>query len=411
MFIASKVAPVGQNMNNPGFQPGEKGTQKNPAAVECSSKNKSSFGRKGNKMKIDMSKLEVGEYHYNGFTYKLDECNSWSIKKENQVEPTSLFKYYANNNNGRNAISNGYFFLSHPYHFNDSLDCFFDIIDYSMLTKDILRSLFNSLQKEVSEEELDKCFAERITEIKNYYWSKQTRHFGILSLCETPLNTLMWSHYSNEDGFMIEIDKSKFMFDLKNLGGEKNNLWLTNRAFAPVNYVPNLEPIPIFKENKWNNPTIPFMYMANVKHEDWKYENEWRLICFISKENNFNIPNSLNSHLKDEGGNIERKLYYSKEIINSIVLGKNFFNGSNTGNIKVLDSNQKMEITLKNNKQLSFIKMLFNDFKDKLYQCVTDTEGEIKRTILKIEIERISNTIYEVKYSDFNLPSWAENEN
>jgi len=44
-----KIAPSGQNMNNPGFQTGEKGTQKNPAAIKCSSKNKPSFGRKREK--------------------------------------------------------------------------------------------------------------------------------------------------------------------------------------------------------------------------------------------------------------------------------------------------------------------------------------------------------------------------
>jgi hypothetical protein len=97
-------------------------------------------------------------------------------------------------------------------------------------------------------------------------------------------------------------------------------------------------------------------------------------------------------------GNIDRKLYYSKDIIKSVVLGKYFFNRSNTKNMEQADFD-KIKLTLRNNKQLPFIKMLFSDFKDILYQCYTENSGVINRKVVKIEIEKKSNTIFNLKYN------------
>jgi hypothetical protein len=228
-----------------------------------------------------MSKLMTGEYHYNGFIYKVNKGNSWSIIKDNQIEPTSLFKYYANNNNGRDAISNGYFFLSHPFHLNDYMDCSQEILDFSKLKYNQYKSYFrNELKRDIPENILEHNFQNDskndFVDIKSLFWSYESKKFGVLSLSERHLNPLMWSHYSQETGFMIEIDKAKFIQLLINPSFETKNSWLSNFAIAPVNYVEKLEQIPVFREKEWNNPTIPFMYMTNVKTKEWKYEKEWR---------------------------------------------------------------------------------------------------------------------------------------
>jgi len=280
----------------------------------------------------------IGEYQYNDFTYKIDEFGRWSIKKKNQIEPTSLFKYYSNNKNSIDAFLNSYFFLSHPFHFNDSMDCSDAIIDFSKLTLKQYSAFYkNFLNKSILEVDLEKRYFEDMKndfpEIRRTFWGIHSKMTGFLSLSEKPMHPLMWSHYSKEDGFMIEFDQLKFLNRLKNPHEERSNWWLTNFAFAPINYVEKLEQIPIFKEPEWNNPTIPYMYTTNIKQIEWSYENEWRLICFANR-NNFGIPYSSISPYPDENGTIERKLYYSKEIINSIVLGKNFFNSNNTRELK-----------------------------------------------------------------------------
>jgi hypothetical protein len=188
----------------------------------------------------------IGEYQYNDFTYKIDELGSWSIKKKNQIEPTSLFKYYANNNNSREALLNNCFFLSHPFHFNDSMDCSEGILDFTRLTYKEYSAFFRrKLRRLISDAELEKLYQNDLkndfSDIRSIFWGIYSKQIGIISLTENSLHPLMWSHYSKEDGFMIEIDQSKFINSLQNSREVNLNSWLTNFAFAPINYVNNLE--------------------------------------------------------------------------------------------------------------------------------------------------------------------------
>ena len=106
-----------------------------------------------------MRDLNVEEYHYNNFTYKIDESKGWSIKKIGQVDPVSLFKYYSNSNFNIDAFIKNYFFLSHPYHLNDSLDCSDELIDFSGLKYNQYRSFYNVfLRKRIEESKLQEQY-------------------------------------------------------------------------------------------------------------------------------------------------------------------------------------------------------------------------------------------------------------
>jgi hypothetical protein len=128
------------------------------------------------------------------------------------------------------------------------------------------------------------------------YFSELINNSGVLSTTADPLNRLMWSHYANSHkGFCLEFE-SDF------LNGK-------NIALYPADYLPDT-PILSFSEQrdfqyrqiKQMNPSFSLVgihkfYLENskafkqestqqlllaaltAKHEDWKYENEWRYVC------------------------------------------------------------------------------------------------------------------------------------
>jgi hypothetical protein len=186
----------------------------------------------------------------------------------------------------------------------------------------------------------------------------------------------MWAHYSSERGFMVELEWQEIKNNLKKL-----NPQLKNYAFFPVNYVENLESINFFRED-FRTPDLPYIYSTGVKRNDWKYENEWRLITFAM---DYGIPNSIKGPYEDELCKLERKLFYPKDAIKSIALGKSFFNGSNLE--KVI--NDKSYV-LKKSEDLEFILFLMNNFNDKIYFCGEYENGKVfKRSAEKIHFEQI----------------------
>jgi len=317
------------------------------------------------------------------------------------VNPVSLYKYYPNNDYSKDAFIKNYFFLSHPYHLNDSLDSSEQLLDCSRLSLSDFISFNHELVKDGTE---DTVLVERFKEdsssdfsfFRQVLWRYYSSQYGILSLTDTPLNVLMWSHYSQETGFMIELDRELFIEnELKIPCPNSKNKWLKNFAFAPVNYTEKLEPIPIFLNPKQKSPAVSFMYLTNVKRECWKYESEWRLICFVEKPDRFDIPFSLKELNPDIKGNIERKLYFSSEIIKSIVLGESFLNSKNVLEELDCDDPDSKIFKMKSGSDQDFIEHLLCKYSDKIYLSVTHLiNGVLERGAVKLQIKKIECGTY-----------------
>jgi hypothetical protein len=279
---------------------------------------------------IYFDKTEKNVYKYGDWTYKL-KYNNHVVDSPVDL-PQSLYKYYSNNKDNRDAILNHYLFCSHPYHLNDSIDSTNMLWDYSNINEEKFYDFFNFHSDNGIVHKLIDYDTDKISNfeyIKSAFWEFITDKIGIISLSENPLHTLMWAHYSTEKGFMIELDRFQLIENIS-----KTNPKIDNYVFMPIQYVHVIEKIDFFAK-EFTTPDIPLLYSLNIKKIDWEYENEWRLICYSES---YGIPNSILGPKPDYIGKVERKFFYSKDIVRSITLGKRFFNGNNISGFKYPDT-------------------------------------------------------------------------
>lgn len=180
------------------------------------------------------------------------------INKKYENKPSMLYKYMSLNNFERilDILINGYLFLANPQSFNDPFDPVIKKVDgYD-------KDLFGNIK------------------------------IGCLSANYN--NVLMWSHYADAHkgiciGYNVaQIFSNKFTEDDTTLkkciyidrayGNAK--LWIDTEA---VNNK-DLEP---YKDNDFKEPSFVDMYC--IKHESWKYENEYRIIT-NNIENKITLP-------------------------------------------------------------------------------------------------------------------------
>ncbi|MGZ8846794.1 MAG: DUF2971 domain-containing protein [Pyrinomonadaceae bacterium] len=110
---------------------------------------------------------------------------------------------------------------------------------------------------------------ETIVTLRNILLSNFSAQVGILSLAEQPDNLLMWSHYSGQHtGFVIEFDEEHPFFKSARDATNGNSPTLRKVQYSvgrPERPHINLKD---FMDLSW----------CWVKSEDWKYEQEWRMI-------------------------------------------------------------------------------------------------------------------------------------
>jgi len=322
----------------------------------------------------------MNEFKFNDFTYKLDENGNYKVDSPLK-EPLSVFKYYPNNENSKDAVDKQYLFCSHPYHLNDPMDSSSILWDFSNISEKRYNSFFKHLNLDQTVSFLDDK-KNNFVVIRYLLHNYVTKGSGIISLTTNPMHTLMWAHYASEKGFMIELDYKEIKNNLT-----KYNDSLKNYVFFPIQYVDELESIDSFQKG-FNSPDIPFLYSIAVKRKDWKYESEWRFVSFV---NNYGVPLSLISPSKDIIGDVERKLYYPKSAIKSITLGKNFFNGNN---IKEMVGNPD---TYKIKNDLEFIDNIFKNFNDRIFLSGEFNIGrKFKRSAGRIELDKVGDDIFRI---------------
>lgn len=144
-----------------------------------------------------------------------------------------------------------------------------------------------------------KYIDEQQHELKN----KLSKNIGISCFTTKCDNLLMWSHYANKHtGICVEYDFSS-LFEVTNKAG----------LLLPVEYLNDRVCFPFektfrYSKNKVTKDTarklLPdFIKMLLRKSEEWKYEEEWRLMIFLREEK-------------------ERKIYFPH--ISKIILGCDF---------------------------------------------------------------------------------------
>lgn len=329
-------------------------------------------------------------FQYKDFTYSLEGGNHKVITNPPTAEPESIFKYYYNNDNSIDALTRGYLFATHPFSFNDSIDSSELLLNLEKITKERYTGIFKRLLKpeKFMEFDFDLAYTEdqkiSFQNVRRFIYEYFTRQVGLISLTTQPLNILMWSHYSSESGFIIELDKDCLINGLR-----ENNKDINNYCFRPVQYVDELESIDMFQET-FKTPDMSFLYMTNIKRNEWKYEDEWRLAIY---KNDMGIPFSfLYPGIKNYDGSQDRKIYYSKECIKSIVLGKHFFNGNNCSEVTA-----DLTFTINNEKFKNLVNHIFDNYNDKVFMSgELEKNTKFGRSVSRIELLRISDNKFQL---------------
>ncbi len=185
------------------------------------------------------------------------------------------YKYVGFNEKSVKILDDCTIKFTHPSEFNDPFDCL-PIIDkneffLSLLAdpdfKNHYTNRFGSLDAAYANKEII------IDELQNFhagFLSSTLKNVGILSLSKTPKSILMWSHYAtNHTGFVVE-----FKISLDCPRNELNIAKLSEMLYPfPVKYDLNRPVVSLA-----TNPNESLQNGLLIKHSDWSYEQEERVI-------------------------------------------------------------------------------------------------------------------------------------
>ncbi|PTX08514.1 Protein of unknown function (DUF2971) [Capnocytophaga leadbetteri] len=330
----------------------------------------------------------MNEFEYKGFTYSSDDSilgDKESIKGKSS-EPPKLYKYYSYNNFSIDALRNQYLYASHPYQFNDSMDSSWALLDFNKMTENQYDRIWSQIKgSSFYEKNIKGTYSKDKWEVfehtRQMFYAFWMKNRGFISLTSTH-NPLMWAHYSSERGFAIVLNTESLR---KNIVDKNKDIY--HHFFAPIQYVEKIESIDMFEG--FNSPHIPFLIATNVKRYSWSYENEWRLRIY---KRQMDIPQKkLLFNVEDVKGEYDRKVYYGREPLEAILLGKYFFCGENT---RSFDGKSRIiKLKCKTKKDIDFIRFInylhFN-FNDRLYLAgELNYKGTFGRDFTRTQLERI----------------------
>jgi hypothetical protein len=343
-------------------------------------------------------------YKYNDFLYIKDYSNEGSpIVEHNVLKPEYVYKFYSLSKYSIAAFVDGYLYASSPLELNDILDSSpFLMYTSEKLEFDQYKKLFESIYEDV--ESLRKYYDEdsnRDNLCKGYIstmYDIATNLLGIISMTGKEFNTLMWPHYTQEQGFQLKFNTEKLEKSIENkiVAGEEY------LGFYPVHYSEVLSPIDI---HGFKTLSVPLYYATNIKSKHWEYENEWR---FIIGKPNMGVPHSKKGldprkdyFVKKEN----RYVYYDQGLVEEITLGTDFFNGRNF-ELEWLDEKQikikpiKIDDDWRYESFLSLLNFIVEKHSNKLFYSGIKYERDerdqlfIIRTKEKLEISKISEDVF-----------------
>lgn len=183
--------------------------------------------------------------------------------------PTSLFKYFQVNDYSLDSLRKGKLWLSHPKHFNDPYDCLFslDFVEWRKSSEDWMRKAFDKNYSRPKDFMSYAPMKTWVTKVLEKEANELLANVGVCSLTSNQYNLLLWAHYANNHkGFCVEYrvnEESEFKKSLRKVVYENEYPQIRLKEFAVKNF---------HERNDWA------FYMATVKANDWKYEDEWRLV-------------------------------------------------------------------------------------------------------------------------------------
>lgn len=253
------------------------------------------------------------------YKYDLDFSNRFPIirfKTDKDNRPEHLCKYYSLNERNVSAVIAHQIYVSSADQLNDLLDTLFLRIDVQPSQVEIYKALLEKVGLPLNLNQFINSHAYRIT-LRNTLFAIWNSRVGILSTTDDSLNDLMWTHYTNNEGFLVQFDYSKFP---DNFG-----------APIPVSYLTLEE----FQQTNSKNLFEELYINALLKKEIWRYENEYRFLVFPKQENCFLTTGRFSNENPQDSIKENRLQEYPSKAVIKIILGFNFFKSLMTSNSRI----------------------------------------------------------------------------
>lgn len=205
------------------------------------------------------------------YSYRLKIKNSYpfvEVKGLERNRPEFLCKYYSISERNVSAAISRKIFVSSPDLLNDLFDTLFIKIEVDKSHINIYRALMGNVDLEIDEGKFNNSqqYRESLRNSLCAIWTSKT---GILCTTDDPVNDLMWSHYTNNEEFLIQFDYNQFPINF----GEP----------IPINYLTNEE----FSEYKYPNTFLQLYVNSLLKKHEWKYENEYQFLVHPKDDKTF----------------------------------------------------------------------------------------------------------------------------
>ncbi len=322
---------------------------------------------------------EIKKHDWTYIAHIADSEIKFEVIPAEKFNKTPFFhKLFALSPNSVDSLLGQYIYATHPFQFNDIFDCHEDLIEFDH--EDAIRFFITEyadtlISKEKMEDMLKNNFKEISTFVKRNFREMIYANFGIFSMTSNPESLLMWSYYTNHQGFFIEYDISKFPFKY--------------HGPFPLNYQEKIDPISI----KECGIPLAVLLQSNLKYKGWEHENEWRII--VESKERMIIPSF--EHLKNLGGK-ERKFNYPIEAIRTVGFGNRFFPPEELR----IENDKVMHVTLKKDIELKS-KILDFLIANKINTCFAERNGLMKISFGGMDISKTNDTTYV-----FSKENWVD---
>lgn len=243
------------------------------------------------------------------------------------VVPKSFFKYYSMSDYSIDALTYMYVYASHPAQLNDPFDCDVNLarIEDDVSAKYLLQGFYNDLRRASRS---DSQFFDYASDV---FTTIEFAKLGILSLTNSCTNPVMWSLYSENKGFCLEFDISKFPFSYY--------------GPFPIHYVDIIR----HASSKVYGVTTLAAIQSNVKEKCWCHENEWRLLIQNPPGLDMVTYGKYSNEINNSSPNLHnRKFGYPISALKSITLGVNFFKDIQEQNRLFIKGSTKVQIKYQN---------------------------------------------------------------
>ncbi len=256
--------------------------------------------------------MEKHTTKYNNWEYEISYNNEspipvLKIKPDKPLrKPETLSKYYSLNEDNVKAFLNDKFYIAQPDQFNDLFDSNLSLINFDNRPFEHFIPTLNPENIEDARRQFNKDKESFLSSVKSHIYKEWVTILGALCMTEDKTNELMWAHYTNNEGFLIEFNYFKF-----------SDLFM---GPYPINYPPLIKPIDFSKID--NN--IGFFIASLIKKKIWEYEHEYRFLCRPKNGIGFKVSGDFDNH--NFSSELQsRFISYTRESIKKVILGFAFY--------------------------------------------------------------------------------------